>query len=62
MEYKKVINLLHTTYYNVPRFNTIKLIEIHDPSGESYNINRHISFKRCMLRSDICNYAYIVMK
>ena len=61
MEYQKIINLLDTTSDNAPRFNTKKWIEVHDQSGESYNINKQIRFKTSMLRSNICDYsdAYI---
>ena len=53
-------------YYpdNVPRFNTRKWVEVHDQSGERYNIIKQIRFKISMLRSDICGYAdaYIIVK
>ena len=40
MEYQKIINQLDTKSDNVPRFNTKKWIEVHDESGESYNIHK----------------------
>ena len=41
-----------------------KWIEVHDQSGEWYNINKKMRFKTSMLRPDIRNYsdAYIVIK
>ena len=38
--------------------------EVHDQSGETYNINKQIRFKTSMLRLDLCQYrdAYIVFK
>ena len=40
MEYEKIINLLHTTSDNVPRFITKKWVEVYDQSGVSYNTNK----------------------
>ena len=37
MEYQKIINLLDTTFDNVPRFITEKWVEVYDQSGGSYN-------------------------
>ena len=64
MDYQKIINLLDTTSDNTPRFITKKSIEVHDQSGKSYNINKQIRFKTCILQSDLCDYsdAYIVVK
>ena len=44
MEYQKIINLLDTTFDNVPRFNTKQWI---------CNINKQIRFKTSMLRSEL---------
>ena len=57
MEYQKIVNLLDTKSSNVTGFNTKKEIEVHDQSGRSCNINKHIRFKTSMLRSDICDYS-----
>ena len=64
MEYQKIINLLDTTFDNVPRFITEKWAEVYDQSGGSYNTYKQIRFKTSMLRSDLCNYndPYIVAK
>ena len=64
MEYQTIMNLLSTTFDNIPRFITKKWIEVHDQSGESYNINKQIRFKTSMLRGDIYDYsdAYIFIK
>ena len=61
MEYQKIINLLDTSD-SMPRFNTKKWIEVHDQSGESYNISKQIRFQTML--TDICDYsdAYIVVK
>ena len=40
MEYQKIMNLLDTKSDNASRFNTKKWMEVHDESGESYNINK----------------------
>ena len=63
MEYQKILNLIDRTFNSVPRFYTKKLIQVHDQSGESYNIGKQIRFKTSMLRSDIYGYsdAYIVI-
>ena len=35
------------------------MIEVHDQSGESYNINKQIRFKTPMLRFYLCDYRNI---
>ena len=67
MEYQNIINLLDTTFDNVPRFITKNWIEVYDQSGtaeNSYKPSKQIRFKTSMLRSDLCDYsdAYIVVK
>ena len=64
MEYQKITNLLSSSSDEVPRFSTKKWIEVHDQSGEAYNTNKQIRFKRSTLRSDLCDFsdAYIVVK
>ena len=67
MKYQKFTTLLDTTFDNVPRSITKKLIEIHDQSGSAedrYKPSKQIRFKTSMLRSDLCDYsdAYIVVK
>ena len=64
MEYQRITNLLGNIPDKVPRFITKKWIEVHDQSGETYNINKQIRFKTSMLRSDLCDFsdAYIVVK
>ena len=64
MECQNITNLLGDTSDKVPRFITKKWIEVHDQSGETYNTNKQIRFKKLMLRSDLCDYsdAYIVVK
>ena len=55
MEYQKIINVLYTTSDNVPRFNTKKLIEVHDHLRGIYNINKQIRLKTSMWRSELFN-------
>ena len=64
MKYQKIINLLDTLSDSVPKFITKKWIEVHDQSGGSYDINKLISFKKSMIKSDLCAYndAYMVVK
>ena len=64
MEYQIITNLLGNIHDKVPRFITKKWIEVHDQSGETYQINKQIRFKTSMLRSDLCDFsdAYIVVK
>ena len=40
MEYKKITNLLGSTSDKVLRFVTKKWTNVHDQSGETYNINK----------------------
>ena len=64
MEYQKITNLLGTTIDEVPRFITKKWAEVHDLSGENYNVSKEIRIKASMLRSDLCDFndVYIVVK
>ena len=67
MEYQKITNLLDTTFNNISRFITKKLIEVHDQSDSAedrYKSSKQIKFKTSRLRSDSCDYrdAYIVVK
>ena len=53
MKYQKFTTLLDTTFDNVPRSITKKLIEIHDHSGSAedrYKPSKQIRFKTSMLR------------
>ena len=64
MEYQKITNLLANTSDKTLRFISKKWIEVYDKSGETYNTNKQIGFKKSMLRPDLCDYsdAYIVVK
>ena len=64
MEYQRIRNLLGNIPDEVPKLITKKWIQISDQSGEAYNTNKEIRFKKSMLRSDLCDYnnAYIVVK
>ena len=39
------MNLLDTTFDNMPRFITKKWVEVHDQSNKIYSTNKQISFK-----------------
>ena len=67
MEYQKITSLLGTISDNAPRFNTKKLIEVHDQKGNAkdrYTLSKQIRFKTSMLRSDLCVFSdmFIVFK
>ena len=49
MEHQKITNLLGNTPDKVPRFITKKWIEVHDQSEETYNTNKQIRFKICVI-------------
>ena len=42
MEFQKIVNFLDITCddKDLPRFVTIKWIEVYDQSGENYNVNK----------------------
>ena len=66
MEFQKIANFLVITSddEDLPRFVTKKWIEVYDPLGKSYNVNKEIRIKTSLLRSDLCDYsdAYIAVK
>ena len=64
MEYQKITNLLGNISDKIPRFITKKWIEVSDQSGGAHNTNKHMRFKKSMLRFDLCDYndAYIIVK
>ena len=49
---------------NLPRFVTKKCTEVYDRSGKDYQVNKEITIKTSMLRSDLCDFndASIVVK
>ena len=64
MGYNKITNLLcKRTQDEIPKFTTIKWIEIFDQSNATYNKNKDIRFKTNQLRNDLCDFnnAYIVV-
>ena len=64
MGYNKITNLLgKLDKVEIPKFTTIKYIEIFDQSNGNYNKNKDIRFKTSQLKNDLCdfNYAYIVV-
>ena len=64
MGYNKITNLLGKLDKDeIPKFTTIKWIEIFDQSDGCYNKNKGIRFKMNQLRNDLCDFndAYIVV-
>ena len=64
MGYNKITNLLGNLNKNeIPKFTTIKYIEIFDQSNATYNKNKDIRFKTSQLRNDLCDFndVYIVV-
>ena len=66
MVFQNIVNFLDTTSDNkdLPTFVTKKWIEVFDQSEGNYNVNKEITIKTSMLRSDLCDFsdAYIVVK
>ena len=63
MGYNKITNLLSKLDKNeIPKFTTIKWIEIFDQSNGTYNKNKDIIFRTNQLRNDLCDFndAYMV--
>ena len=59
--------MLGTTIDEIPRFITKKWVKVHDQSGSAddrYKLNKQITLKTSMLRSDVCDYsdAYVLVK
>ena len=64
MGYNKITNLLGKLDKDeIPKFTTVKWIEIFDQSNGTYNLNKDIRFKTAQIRSDLCNFneAYFVV-
>ena len=64
MGYNKITNLLGKLDKDeIPKFTTIKWMEIFDQSNGTYNKNKDIRFKTNQLRNDLCDFndAYIVV-
>ena len=63
MGYNKISNLLGKLDKDeIPKFTTIKWIEIFDQSNRTYNSNKDTRFKTPQIRDDLCDFndAYIV--
>ena len=58
MEFQKIVKSLDTASddKDLPRFVTIKWIEVYHQSEGNYNINEGIRIKTSMLRSDLCDF------
>ena len=64
MGYNKITNLLGKLNKDeIPKFATIKWIEIFDQSNGTYNPNKDIRFKTPQIRDDLCDFndSYIVV-
>ena len=62
MGYNKITNLLgKLDKDDIPKFTTIKWIEIFDQSNGTYNPNKDIRFKTLQIRDELCDFndAYI---
>ena len=65
MGYDKITNLLGKLVKDdIPKFTSIKWIEIFDQSNGNYNQSKDIGFKTPQNRDDLCDFndAYIVVK
>ena len=57
MGYNKITNLLGKPNEDeIPKFTTIKWIEIFDQSYGTYNKDKDIRFKTNQLRNDLCDF------
>ena len=64
MRYNKITNLLgKLTKDEIPKFTTIKWIELFDQFNRTYNKSKDIRFKTNQLRNDLYDFndAYIVV-
>ena len=64
MGYDEITNLLgKLDEDDIPKFTTIKWIEIFDQSNGTYNPNKDVIFKTPQIRDDLCDFndAYIVV-
>ena len=64
MGYNKIINFLgKLDEDDIPKFTTIKFMEMFDQSNGTYNKNKTIRFKTSHIRDDLCDFndAYIVV-
>ena len=64
MGYNKITNLSgNAAEDEIPKFTTIKWIEISDQCNGIYNKNKDIRFKTNQLRNDLCDFndAYVVV-
>ena len=58
MRYNKITNLFGKLDKDtIPKFTTMKWIEIFDQSNGTYNKNKDIRFKTNQLRNDLCDFT-----
>ena len=55
IKHYKISKLLNDSV--VSKFVTRKLIEVNDLSSGKYSVNKYITFKTSMLKSDLCHYS-----
>ena len=60
MKFQKIVNFLDTTSDDkgLPRFVAKKWIEVYDPSGKNYTVNKETRIKTPMLGSHLCKRNY----
>ena len=63
MEFQKIVNFIDTTsdHKDLPKFVTKKWIEVYDQSEVNYNVNKEISIKTSMLRSDLRDFSMHIL-
>ena len=65
-EFQEIVNFLDTTSddKDLPRSVTKKWIQVYNQSEGHYSVNKEITIKTSLLRSDLCDFndAYIIVK
>ena len=61
MEYQKIINLLDNTPNQPSKFRLKDWVQINVDARGTYNTNSQIKSKTSMLKSSLCDYAYILV-
>ena len=55
--YNKITNLLgKLDKDDIPKFTSIKWVEMFDQSNGTYNLNKDIRFKTPQIRDDLCDF------
>ena len=61
MEYQKIINLLDNTPNQPYKFRLKDWVQMNVDAHGTYNTNSQIISKTSMLKSSLCDYAYILV-